>query len=212
MFIVFLVLAAALSFIGYQFFTFYKGISSTKSVYQKDLDRLSAILSEKTLAPWEKDELDILSRVGESNVERSLFGDIEQGVLYSIYHEPIMAFATKVYSADNHKIMLMRINADNYGFISDEDQWSVSKNNQEIGKIKAGNGVEFTSQNDKLLIDNTSNSELIPVIYNDTHVVSINSDDKIKQSRVINPIKEMNDRAEELFLIGLGFAIIDNQI
>jgi hypothetical protein len=207
-----LILVSVLGFIGYQVYTFLLGISSTQSVYLKDLQLLQKVLEDRELAPWKEDEIDILSRIGDSNIERTIYGNIEHGVVYSIYHEPILAFATKKYSADEKLIISMKINSDYYGFICTDDIWKVSKNDVFYGSIDNREGLLLTSNSNNLSFETNSNAELVPVIYNDINVASINTNDQIKQSRVINPLIEFDAQQAELFLVGLGFAIMVKQI
>lgn len=207
-----LILVSVIAFIGYQIYSFLLGISSTQSVHLKDLQSLKKALEDRELAPWKEDEIDILSRIGDSNIERTIYGNIEQGVVYSIYHEPILAFATKKYSADENLIISMKINSDYYGFVSIDDIWRVSKNEVFYGSIDNHHGIVLSSHSNSLSFDTHSNAELVPVIYNNINVASINTNDQIKQSRVINPLIEFDGQQAEMFVVALGFAIMVKQI
>lgn len=213
-YMVYLILASALLFIAYQFYQFYLGLSSTRSVHAKDLQRLKDILLQVELSPWERGDLGLLSRLGDSDVERSIFGDLVKGFIYSIYHEAILAFAYKVYAADHSKIILLRINDDYYSYSRINNQENqVTKNDISFGMLKNNDRLELSTLSDeKLTIDYSAGGDLIPVISNGNQIISINSNEALKQSRVINVVKDFTEREEEIFIVTLGYAIIEQLI
>jgi len=133
----FLVYAIALAFVGYViylFFDFNKGLSTTSSVLLKDMQSLEDRLIDIELSPW--DEIDILSRIGDSQSSKKIFGDIETAVLYSIYHEPILAYAAKRYLHDGTLSYVVKFDDEVYSIIPHNPSTLIVKQtDQELARI-----------------------------------------------------------------------------
>jgi hypothetical protein len=210
-YLIYFILSGAILFIAYQLYTFYLGLSSTRSVYVKDFKRIKDILTQINLSPWERGELGLLSRLGDSDVERSIFGDLVKGSIYSIYHEPILAFAYKEYAADKSKLIMLRLNDDYYAYSKlNDSEIQITKNEITLGLLNHREFLELsTDKGEKINIDYSVGGDLIPVFSNDEQIISINSNATLKQSRVINVVKDFTEREEELFIVVFGYAIIE---
>lgn len=210
--IVALVGVGALGFIGYQFYSFFFGISGTRSEREADMIRLHQFVTEQDVSPWDYSEVNLLSRFGESNEDRQLFGGIERGVIYSIYDEPIIAFATKHYSAHDIHLLCFRANDDVYSVELTDDSGSILKNKKEYADIYTHKGVVVKRGNTTLTIESHSAGQLIPVFIDDVQVVNINREAENDRSRVVVPLEPIETADQELFLVSLAFSVIDQHI
>lgn len=204
-----------LGFVGYLIFDFKKGLSSTYSIIERDLESLIESLKSIELSHWDLEELNLISRVGDSEVTRSLYGEIEQGVIYSIYQEPILGFAVKTYSNNQNKLYTFKWNDSSFSLFYEDDQLKINKNQSLFGTILLDDKLILSNTtNDKVVIDIHSKSSLIPVLHNDKEIISINSDDneEIDHSRVLNEIHQSDNSVKELFIVGLGYAIVEHLI
>lgn len=215
-FILYLFIGGSLAFIAYHLYMFYLGLSSTRSVQTKDFKRLKDILTDVELTPWETGELNLLSRIGDADVERSIFGDLTRGIIYSIYHEPLIAFAVKQYTVDQSSILMVRINDNYYSYSNgtgdNVQEIIVAKNDNRFGDIRLLPDLSISADRDKLVIENGRKGDLLPVYFNEKQIVTINAGDSLQQSRVINVLSPFGHREEELFLILLSYGIIDKHL
>ncbi len=205
-------LGAAILFIFFQIFQFKSGISGTKSALVKDVELLKRHLDQYDLVEWKADELGILSRIGESSLKNELMADVEHGVFYSIYHEPLLAFATKEYRGNCSRVIVLRFNNTDYAYLPDEGHLRVEKNGEKYAQLNDDKGIEIVSDKDSLSIHTFESISMLPVYVNNVQTLSINTDDGSKQSRVINAIKPMAEGQEELLILALVYAILDKQI
>ena len=211
----FLVYAIALAFVGYViylFFDFNKGLSTTSSVLLKDMQSLNDRLVDIELSPW--DEIDILSRIGDAQSSKKIFGDVETAVLYSIYHEPIMAYAAKRYLHDGTL---------SYAVKFDDEIYSISPHNpttliarqgdQEVARIdtKELNG---TRNGLVVKINHEDGTDLLPVKFNGEIKLLINAHDAadVDQTRAIVNKETISSEERKLFLLVLSYALIDQLI
>ena len=172
----FLVYAIALAFVGYVvylFFDFNKGLSTTKSVLLKDIQSLEDRLVDIELSPW--DEIDILSRIGDSQSSKKIFGDVETAVLYSIYHEPILAYATKRYLHDGTLSYAVKFDDQVYSIVPhNATMLVVNQGDQEIARINTQE-LNISGKGQQVKIYHEDRTDLLPVSFDGETKLLINA-------------------------------------
>jgi len=211
----FLVYAIALAFVGYViylFFDFNKGLSTTSSVLLKDMQSLEDRLADIELSPW--DEIDILSRIGDSQSSKKIFGDVETAVLYSIYHEPILAYAAKHYQHDGTLSYALKFDDDIYSITPhNPTTLIVRRKEQEVARIDTDE-LSITKNGVVVKIYHTEGTDLLPVKFNGEAKLLINAHDAadVDQTRAIVNKESITAEERELFILVLSYALIDQLI
>ena len=211
----FLVYAIALAFVGYViylFFDFNKGLSTTKSVLLKDIQSLEDRLVDIELSPW--DEIDILSRIGDSQSSKKIFGDVETAVLYSIYHEPILAYATKRYLHDGTLSYAVKFDDQVYSIVPhNATMLVVNQGDQEIARINTQE-LNISGKGQQVKIYHEDRTDLLPVSFDGETKLLINAHEAsdVDQTRAIVNKESITPEERELFILVLSYALIDQLI
>jgi hypothetical protein len=185
---------------------FIKNFQPGKSKVVEDIRKMKAgmQLFINDLVPWEKDELDLLSfnqvdkKIAKGMVKKG------QGVITSIYHEPMIAWSYRRYlgSGDNavlyactsHHEFVYRIRNNGTTIIIDD---------QEIGQIRE-NGVLYSIKTNRMMarINREANQLYLPVLVGDKEVATLKSPGYAQQtnSRAFELLATMNDEEEAVLL------------
>ncbi len=91
-------------FMNKWFFGFQPGSNKINTDVQKFRDEAGKWKEE--LVPWEQDELELLSLIEQDKVSRKGFGRTVQGVIQSIYHEPMLYYHYREYPATSKNAVL----------------------------------------------------------------------------------------------------------
>jgi len=103
------IIVATVGFVIYQMISFLVAINSTKSQKKRDAEKLRAALLDKKnhLVKLSDDELELLSiNITDTSAVPGLNPE-KYGVFTSIYHEPLISFARKVYGAGNESVTVV---------------------------------------------------------------------------------------------------------
>jgi hypothetical protein len=209
-----LILGGALVFLGRIFYQFFKGISGTRSMVAKDLKELDGILDQYELAPWTHAEFDLISRNHDVSAKSELYAQVEHGQFLSIYHEPIMAFATKAYHNNERRLAAIKINDKKYHFDIFGQKVTMSQDEKPIGEVTITDGLQVKWLGHKLHIDAASGSGLIPLSIDDKLTLSIASADEhtASEGRMLHRISDQTAEESELVLLSIAFALANKQI
>ena len=193
---------------------FNAGISGTRSAVLKDLKDLSKLLGQYELAPWLHREVDLISRNHDVTLENQMYARLEHGQFFSIYEEPIMAFAVKEYTEQDRKVGGVRFNDKTFMFHTHEGQVTLLSNNEPAGSVNIEQGVRIEKDGNEVFIDAESTTGLIPLSVNEEHALSIASEDEFVgvSGRMLHQLKDMDEKESELVLISVAFALANKQI
>jgi hypothetical protein len=211
----FLVYAIALAFVGYViylFFDFNKELSTTASVLLKDIKSLENRLVDIELSPW--DEIDTLSRIGDSQSSKKIFGDVETAVLYSIYHEPILAYAAKRYLHDHTLSYAVKFDDQIYAVSpKNATELEVRQGEQNIATIDTSE-LSIKGKREQVKIYHEEGTDLLPVKFAGETKLLINAHEAedVDQTRAIVNKESISPEERELFILVLSYALIDQLI
>ena len=213
-----LVSAIAIGFVGYVIyliFDFKKGLSTTQTVVDKDLADLIDAVKSIELSSWEEEDIDILSRIGDSNLSKKMFGDVETSILYSIYHDPILSIASKRYLNDGSMSCAIKFNNSVYCIKSDSHDESKVLDAEllEFGHINS-ELLSITSGETSVQIHYQEGTELLPVKFNNVTKLLVNAHDSgdVDQTRAIVKKERINNQERDLFILILSFGLIKQLI
>lgn len=101
---------AALFFIAYYLSQYFLNYKPSKKHIEKDLARIKEECKPmvKTLVPWNAEELRLLSFNAEEVMKKRGGMSSRKGLMYSIYHEPVLAYASKEYSDGKYGLLYVR--------------------------------------------------------------------------------------------------------
>ena len=209
-----LVLGSAIYFIMKVILQFKVGISGTRSMVQKDFKTLEDLVDQYSLSPWHQKEIDILSRHHDVSSQSHIYATIEHGQFYSIYHEPIMAFASKIYDQNERTLVVLKINDAKYQFDIHNGHVDMRKNGRAGGQVTYTTGLEIQMNNHTLEIDAQSRTGLIPLRIDGHHKISIASSDDTTGSagRMLHKVHEHTPEESELILVSLAYALATKEI
>ncbi|MFT6808570.1 MAG: hypothetical protein ACJA01_001795 [Saprospiraceae bacterium] len=209
-----LVLGGALIFITKVIFEFWGGISGTRSAVFRDISLLRGLISSYALEPWNHNEIDLISRRAEVNSKKELTSDTKYGVYYSIYEEPVLAFAMRTYQHSEKKLIVFRYNNDAYTMIKQRDKVTVRKGKTEIGVITLDKGIQLAIKEDNVFIDSRSTAGLLPVELNGDYSMSViaHQEGDLDQYRVLKKVDPHKEDEGELLLMAVAYALIDEHI
>lgn len=209
-----LVIGGASFFIIKTLLDFFGGISSTKSAIKKDIKRLTQILEGYELAPWEHDELDIISRIAEIKNDRQALADVQVGTFLSIYHEPLLAFALKEYRGSERRLVVVRYNEEIYSFIVSKNGAKIIDEGKAKGDIDLREGIKLIRGARTAFIDAYHSRELLPLEINGEPMLFIQSADHVQsdQSRVVQKLKKHDEREGEMLQLLLAYSLADRQV
>lgn len=212
--ILILIILFAAGFVLYSIFSFLFGISGTRSAFQNDVEKFKEYLLSLELSPWNLEELDLLSRNGESQKSEGIFSQTETGLIHSIYEEPIIGYAVKTYRSTAKKSIALRINDNIFHYELNGKKIFVKEDDVDIGSIEKGTDLRLNSGNTEILIPLKENFSTVPVSLNGNHVWSVRSIESPMDEnlRVIECFEKYNLGDAKLFLALLAYAIVDEQI
>ena len=166
------------------------------------------------LSLWDLDEMDLLSRRGESKMEDDPYSTTETGQLYSIYNEPIIGFARKRYKVNQKEIVLVRINDDVFKYqMKDDSNLEVFINDSRLGLMSSNHKPSQLQLPKSVIdIDNQGSKSLLPVQIDGRHVLSINSDDSQPQSRVLTKIDSSTPSESKAMLALMIHGLVTDHI
>lgn len=98
------VFIASVFLMNKMFFGFQPGSNKINSDVQRFRNQAEKWKAE--LVPWEQEELELLSMSEQNKVSRKGFGKSAEGVLQSIYHEPMLYYYYKEYPATSKNAIL----------------------------------------------------------------------------------------------------------
>ncbi len=189
-----------------------KNFQPGKSRVAEDVRKMKAALQLfiNDLIPWNKDELDLLSfNQVNQKIKKGLI-KTGQGVITSIYHEPMIAWSYKkyygggdnavLYAATSHHEFIFRIRNRGTAIIID---------GQEIGELRP-NGVLYSNKTQRMMarINKTEAHLTLPVLFGDREIATIKSPDYVQQTnnRAFELLTEMNEEEEAVLL---SFTILE---
>jgi|GEM_PF-2896692 len=212
--IIALILGGALLFVFRIFLKFYAGISGTRSMVAQDFKTLGELVDSYELAPLQYSELDLLSRNHDVSAKAEVYANLEHGQFFSIYEEPIMAFASKEYLNNDRKVAVVKFNKKKYHFDQHASQVTMTLDGKTIGEVSLADGLKVALNGREVHIDADSSSALIPLSVNDKHLLSIATADEETgvEGRMLHKIKEHTDEEGELILMAIAFALANKQI
>ena len=209
-----LIIGGASFFILKTIFDFIGGISGTRSAIRKDIALLFAAIDQYDLSPWNHDELDLISRRTETVTKRLALADVQYGVYYSIYQEPILAFGLKEYRNTKKRLIVVKYNQEEYAYVVNGSKVRIVQKGKAKGDIDLKDGIKVIRGARTLNIDVRNNLELLPVEINGEAMLFIQSEEHAQtdQSRIIQRLKEHNEYEGELLLLSLAFALADRHV
>lgn len=212
--IILLILGAVFFFISKVVFEFLGGISSTKSAIRKAYGQLEALISDIELSPWDHDEIDHISRQSKSSSTRDLFTTTTQGVYYSIFGEPLIAFASREFASGQKRVIVIRYNDSIFRLLVQEGEVIVNKGSELLAKFQASDGLELIQESHKIHLDTLSTAGLWPVSVDGKYSMSIIAPDDRESGpeRILKKVHEHNEEEGELLLLALSYALVDQHI
>lgn len=98
---------AALVYIVYFLSRYFISRKPSKKQIEKDLVKLREEMRPLVakLVPWNEEEMRLLSLNNSENIKKSIGSKVRKGLMYSIYQEPLIAYAFKGYSEDNYGLL-----------------------------------------------------------------------------------------------------------
>lgn len=197
-----IVVVAGVAFLGQLLKNFQPG----KSRVAQDLRAMKASvqLFINDLIPWDKDELDILSfnqinqKVGKGLVKTA------QGVITSIYHEPMIAWTYKRYfGGGDNAILFAATSKHEFIFRIRNKGTTIIIDDQEIGELRE-NGVLYSAKTERLMarINRKGEHLVLPVLFGDREIATIKRPDYVQQTnnRAFELLTEMSEEEEAVLM------------
>jgi len=212
-FLLTLILMATVVVIGVYFISLIlKNFQPGKSKVEEDVRKMKATMQLliNDLVPWKKEELDLLSfNQVNKKISKGVF-KAGQGIITSIYHEPMIAWSYKkyvgggdnavLYACTSHHEFIFRIRNNGTTIVID---------NEEIGQIR-DNGVLYSAKTDRLMarINRDHDHLTLPVLVGDKEIGTIKSTNYAQQTnnRAFELLTEMNEEEEAILL---SFTILE---
>ena len=172
------------------------------------------MLKDIPLEPWNIEELDILSREGESDITSDLYTATEIGQIFSIYQEALLGYVIKTYKADDQRIMAARFNDQIIEYEEGESDTRVIFNDSVFGSIRISDKIRFIGSGNTIEIGYLNMQSNFPVWINGDQVLSINPDDSpdSEHIRLLSKVGEINPAYAPSLLAVLIYAVLDKQI
>ena len=194
---------------------FFGGIAGTRSAIRDDFKMLEQYVDSYQLAPWSYEELDIISREHDVTAKSLMYSQLEHGQFFSIYEEPILAFASKTYLNTDRRLYAIKFNKTKYYFNVFEGVVELYKQKKAIGSVKIDDGLSIRMDNGQVHIDpHESRAGLIPLMVNQTHKLSIATADEHVglAGRMLHKKDDIDINDGELIVLSIAFALADKQI
>lgn len=181
---------------------------------RKDIDALIKIIAGYQLVSWDADEVDQLSRGHEKLKIRRVPRGITHGVYQSIYHEPLFAYAKKVYGDKTRQLVVARISREHFAFNTKGKIGSFDSDSGVKGKIDLSLGLTMTMDKFQLFIDTSTQGDIYEVTVNGIPICFINrnKEDSLSHLRVVRDAKPIDPRVDKLLQLAVTFGLIDNRI
>jgi hypothetical protein len=173
---------------------------------QKDLAKIRAELQPwvSDLVPWSREELEQLSFNQINKSSRKRMVSISKGIITTIYHEPVIAYAYKRYMPSKENALLYaRTSEHEFIYRIKNDTTEIVINNQLVGTVDA-NGRLFSYKGKKMLaqINRDSEALLLPVQVNEKVVGNLVNPGRTSKvnPRAFELLTGMEKEEESLFL------------
>lgn len=209
-----LVLGGAAYFIVREIMKYLSAISGTRSAATADLLALDELVDEFELAPWQLEEVDLISRNHSVESKTEMHAYVDYGVFYSIYDEAIMAFATKEYKNNDRRLIVIKFNETKYHFNIFGPKIEMTVNRKPHGTISLDDGISVDLNGSKASITDFDGPGLIPLSINDQEILGIATDDDMAghSGRMLRKLSDYDADKGELILLSLSFALANKQI
>lgn len=194
---------------------FLGGIAGTRSAIRGDYKALEEFVDSYELEPWSYEELDLISREHDVSSKTLMYSHVEHGQFYSIYEEPILAFASKSYLNNDRRLYVIKFNENKYYFNVFEGEVELLKKKKRTGRVSLENGLSVSLDNRQAKIEPySSNSGLIPLLVDQHHKLSIAAADEHVglAGRMLHKIEGIDIDEGELIVLTIAFALADKQI
>jgi len=213
-FVIALVLGSAVYFMVREIMKYLSAISGTRSAAISDLLALDELVDAFELAPWQLEEVDLISRNHEVQSRTEMHAYVDYGCFYSIYEEPIMAFATKDYKKNERRLIVVKFNNTKYHFNIFGPQIEMTVNRKPHGKISLDEGLRLDLRGSIASIEDFNGPGLIPLSLNDKEILGIATDDDLtgNAGRMLRKLSDYSAEQGELILLSLSFALANKQI
>lgn len=194
----------ALFFIAYYFSQYFLNYKPSKKNIEKDLKVLKEEMNPmlEKLVPWNEEEMSLLSLNNTETMKKKGGTRTRKGILYSIYQEPLIAYAYRKYSDGKHGLVYARTSKHEYVYRIMPAGTEVYINGHAYGRLI--NGKELRDpQNKKILASlNDTGDRAIPVLMGSTEVGQLVDFEK---AEFVNPrayefLQQMADRERLTFL------------
>lgn len=165
----------------------------------------------KNLVPWTADEWTLLSAtLGEHKEYKGIVKRAE-GVMKSIYHEPLLVYRYKQYAGGKHSLLLIRTKKFEYVFWKKGKQTEIFKNSEAFGILNE-EGVLMSKNGKKEVgyLKEPDKNTFIPVVLHDHEVANISHPEKVDtvNPRAFEYLTELADEDQEkLFALTLSYYI-----
>ncbi len=210
-----LIFFAALFYLAYYLSRFFVNYKPGKKRLDKDLRKMKEELQPmiEKLVPWTQEEMELLSLNSKEKVKKSIGAKTRIGILFSIYHEPLIAYAKKEYSEGEYSLLYARTSNHEYIYRSLPERTEVYIDGSAIGRLVNKN--ELRDPQNKIVLARCydSGQRLTPVILNNKEVgqlVDINDKEKVNP-RAYEFLQEMSE-AERLSFMAITIPLVLGQV
>jgi len=158
--------------------------------------------------------LDLISRSTKTVIKKLPLADLQYGIYYSIYQEPILAFALKEYRNSKRRLIVVKYNDKEYSYVVTGNKVRIIRNGKAKGDIDIKDGIKVIRGARTLHIDYNEGKELFPVKINGEPMLFIQAEEfaQTDQSRIVQKLKVHDDYEGELLLLSLAFALADKHV
>jgi hypothetical protein len=196
------VVVAGVFFIGQFIRNFQPGNSKVNEDIRKMKASLQLFINE--LVPWQKDELDLLSFNQVNKKITKGMVKTGQGVITSIYHEPMIAWSYKHYVGSGDNAVLYACTSHHeFVFRLRNNGTTITIDNSEIGQVRE-NGALYSAKSNRMMarINRESNELYLPILVGDRELATLKSPGYVQQtnSRAFELLASMNDEEEAVLL------------
>jgi hypothetical protein len=201
---------------GYLLWYLFKYLTNAKpsaKTIENDLKQMRKESEEEfvNLVPWTKDEWSLLSAtLGEHKEFKGIIKRAD-GVMKSIYHEPLLLYRYKQYAGGKHSLLLIRTRKFEFVFWKKGKRTEIFKNSEAFGIMdEEGNLLSKNGKKQVGRLKQPDENTFIPVVLHEHEVANISHPKKID---TVNPraFEFLSDLAEEdqekLFALTLSYYV-----
>lgn len=210
---VILVLLFTGGYLSWYIIKYFSNASPGAKTIEKDLQSMREDMQEQqnSLVPWTMEEWPLLSAtLGEHKEYRGMVKRAE-GIMKSIYHEPLLAYRFKQYAGGKHSLLLIRTQKFEYVFWKKGDRTEIFKDGEAYGILNE-EGVLLSKDGKKEVgrLKQADKNTFIPVVLHEHEVANISNPNKVD---TVNPraFEFLADLAEvdqeKLFALTLSYYI-----